>query len=180
LTENGCKAAKLLEPLLSRIEFKLVLSSPLQRARSTCELTGLGKNMQIDPDLIEWNYGEYEGLTPEQVQRSAPGWMIFTDGCPGGESPDQVGARVDRVIGRVRDVAGRVALFAHGHLFRVFAARWIGLPPTHGRHFLLDTSTLNILGYYRGIPALKCWNAPISYARPMPHGPACLSEQVHA
>ena len=165
LTENGCRAAKRLEPLLSKTEFALVLSSPLERARKTGELAGLGARMQIDPDLIEWNYGEYEGLTPAQIHRTAPGWMIFSDGCPGGESPDQVGDRVDRVIGRVRAVAGRVALFAHGHVFRVFAARWIGLPPTHGRHFLLDTSTLNILGYYRGIPAVKCWNAPIGNGR---------------
>jgi probable phosphoglycerate mutase len=168
LTENGRRAAKLLEPLLSKTEFELVLSSPLQRARKTCELAGLRDRMQVDPDLIEWNYGDYEGLTPEQIHRSAPGWMIFRDGCPGGESPEQVGARVDRLIGKVRAAAGRVALFAHGHVFRVFAARWIGLPPTHGRHFLLDTSTLNILGYYRGIPAVKCWNAPIENGRSMP------------
>jgi probable phosphoglycerate mutase len=168
LTENGRRAAKRLEPLLSPLAFALVLASPLRRARETCELAGLGDRMQVDPDLLEWNYGDYEGLTPEQIHRTAPGWMIFTDGCPGGESPEQVGTRVDRVIGKVRTVAGPVALFAHGHLFRVFAARWIGLPPTHGRHFLLDTSTLNILGYYRGFPAVKRWNAPIENARSTP------------
>jgi probable phosphoglycerate mutase len=161
LTENGRRAAKLLEPLFSTTEFALVLSSPLQRARRTCELAGLGKEMQIDRDLMEWNYGEYEGLTSEQIQHSAPGWMIFVDGCPGGESPEQVGVRVDRLIRRVLAVAGRVALFAHGHLFRVFAARWVGLAPAHGRHLLLDTSTLSILSYYQGIPALKRWNDPI-------------------
>jgi probable phosphoglycerate mutase len=91
--------------------------------------------------------------------------MIFRDGCPAGESPEQVGARADRVIERVRAVDGPVALFAHGHLFRVFAARWIGLPPTHGRHFLLDTSTLNVLGWYRGVPAVRCWNAPVAEGR---------------
>jgi probable phosphoglycerate mutase len=122
--------------------------------------------MQLDPDLMEWNYGEYEGLTTAQIQRNAPGWMIFEHGCPGGESPDQIGVRVDRLIGRVRAVPGRVALFAHGHVFRVFAARWIGLPPTHGRHFLLDTSTLSILGYYRGTPAVKHWNAPLGSEGP--------------
>jgi probable phosphoglycerate mutase len=167
LTENGRRAAKRLAPLLSGTEFALVLTSPLQRARKTCELAGLGDRMQVDPDLIEWNYGEYEGLTPDQIHRKAPGWMIFTDGCPGGESPEQVGARVDRLIGKVRAVPGRVALFAHGHVFRVLAARWIGLPPSHGRHFLLDTSTLNILAYYRGIPAVKRWNAPIGSGRSM-------------
>jgi probable phosphoglycerate mutase len=96
--------------------------------------------------------------------------MIFTDGCPGGESPEEVGARVDRVIDRVRAVAGGAALFAHGHVLRVFAARWIGLPPTHGRHFLLDTSTLNVLDYYRGTPAVKRWNAPIANERPRARG----------
>jgi probable phosphoglycerate mutase len=160
LTEDGRRDAKRLKPVLCQTRFSLVLSSPLQRARTTCQLSGLGDRMQIDPDLIEWNYGEYEGLTPEQIHRSAPDWMIFSDGCPGGESPEQIGARVDRVIDRVRAVAGHVALFAHGHVSRVFAARWLGLPPTHGCHFLLDTSTLNILSYYRGLPAVKCWNAP--------------------
>jgi probable phosphoglycerate mutase len=165
LTENGCRAAKRLAPLLSETHFALVLTSPLQRARRTCELAGLGDGAQVEPALAEWNYGEYEGLTPEQIHRKAPGWMIFRDGCPGGESPEQVGGRVDRVIERVRAVDGPVALFAHGHVFRVFAARWIGLPPTHGRHFLLDTSTLNVLGYYRGIPAVKRWNAPLANGR---------------
>jgi broad specificity phosphatase PhoE len=167
LTENGRRAAKQLEPLLSGRDFSLVLASPLQRARQTCELAGLGDRVKVDPDLMEWNYGEYEGLTPEQIHRRAPGWMIFADGCPAGESPDEVGARVDRLIGKVRAVAGRVALFGHGHVFRVFAARWIGLAPTGGGHFLLDTSTLNVLGDYRGIPAVKIWNAPLN-GRSMP------------
>jgi probable phosphoglycerate mutase len=159
LTENGRKVAKLLETVLARENFALVLTSPLERARKTCELAGLGERAEIDPNLMEWNYGEYEGLTPQQIHAKAPGWMLFSDGCPGGESPDQVGARVDRVITRVRAVAGHVALFAHGHIFRVFAARWLGLPAAAGCHFLLDTATLNILSYYRGIPAVKRWNA---------------------
>ena len=165
LTENGCRAAKRLAPLLSKTPFARVLTSPLQRARKTCELAGLADRARVEPGLVEWNYGEYEGLTPEQIACKAPGWMIFSDGCPGGESPEQVGARVDRAIEQVRLVDGPVALFAHGHVFRVFAARWIGLPPTHGRHFLLDTSTLNVLGYYRGFPAVKCWNAPVAERR---------------
>jgi probable phosphoglycerate mutase len=107
---------------------------------------------------MEWDYGEYEGLTPEQIHTKAPGWMIFADGCPGGETPEQVGARVDRVIARARTVQGHVALFAHGHLFRVFAARWLGLSAGAGCHFLLDTATLNILSYYHGTPAIKRWN----------------------
>ena len=161
LTENGRKVARLLEPVLAKETFALVLTSPLERARETCELAGLGERAEIDSDLMEWNYGQYEGLTPKQIRAQAPEWMLFNDGCPGGESPEQVGARVDRVIARVRAVEGHVALFAHGHIFRVFAARWLGLPATAGCHFLLDTATLNILGYYRGIPAVKRWNAPL-------------------
>jgi broad specificity phosphatase PhoE len=159
LTENGRKVAKLLEPALAKENFALVLTSPLQRARKTCELAGLGEGAQIDRNLMEWNYGSYEGLTPQQIHAKAPGWMLFRDGSPGGESPEQVGVRVDRVIARVRAVEGNVALFAHGHIFRVFAARWLGLPAIAGCHFLLDTATLNILSYYRGIPAVKRWNA---------------------
>jgi probable phosphoglycerate mutase len=151
--------AKLLEPVLTKETFALVLTSPLQRARKTCALAGLGERAEIDRDLMEWSYGEYEGLTPKQIHARMPGWMLFSDGCPGGESPDQVGVRVDRVIARVRAVKGHVALFAHGHIFRVFAARWLGLPAAAGCHFLLDTATLNILSYYRGIPAVKRWNA---------------------
>jgi broad specificity phosphatase PhoE len=161
LTENGRKVAKLLQPLLARETFALVLTSPLERARTTCELAGLGERAEIDRNLMEWNYGEYEGLTPKQIHAKTPGWMLFSDGCPGGERPDQVGARVDRAIARVRAVEGHVALFAHGHIFRVFAARWLGLPATAGCHFLLDTATLNILSYYRNIPAVKRWNAPL-------------------
>jgi len=159
LTENGRRVAQRLEPVLATEPFVLVLTSPLQRARKTCELAGLGERAEIDRNLMEWNYGEYEGLTPRQIRAKSPGWMLFSDGCPGGESPEQIGARVDRVIARVRAVEGHVALFAHGHVFRVFAARWLGLPPAAGCHFLLDTATLNILSYYRNIPAVKRWNA---------------------
>ena len=110
---------------------------------------------------MEWRYGEYEGLTPAQIESRAPGWMLFTHGCPGGESPEEIGMRVDRVIARVRAVDGHAALFAHGHIFRVFAARWLGLPVVAGSHFVLGTATLSILGYYRGIPAIKQWNATL-------------------
>ena len=162
LTENGRRVAKLLQPVLAKETFALVLTSPLQRARETCALAGFGERAEIDHDLMEWNYGEYEGLTPKQIHAQAPGWMIFRDGCPGGESPEQIGARVDRLIGRVRAVEGSVALFAHGHIFRVFAARWLGLPAAAGGHFLLDTATLNILGYYRYLPAVKRWNTTLT------------------
>ena len=161
LTDTGRRLAERMRPVLTTKAFELVLCSPLQRARQTCELAGLGGRAAIDPDLIEWNYGEYEGLTPKQIQERAPGWLIFRDGCPGGEAPDQVSARVDRVIGRARAVPGNTALFAHGHLLRVLAARWIGLPATGGQHFMLNTGTLCVLGYYRQIPAVRIWNGPL-------------------
>jgi probable phosphoglycerate mutase len=159
LTENGRMMARRLKPFLSRKTFELVLSSPLQRARETCELAGFGDRAEIDDDLKEWNYGDYEGLTPTQIQEKKPGWLIFTDGAPNGETPEQVGSRIDRVIAKIRAVKGNVVLFAHGHLLRTFAARWLGLSPEGGAHFLLDTSTLSILTYYRGVPAVKEWNA---------------------
>ena len=161
LTENGRNAARRLKPLAAKATFALVLTSPLGRARETCELVGLGGRAEVEPDLTEWNYGEYEGLTPQQIHATAPGWMLFRDGCPGGERPEQVGARVDRVIARIRSIDGDVALFAHGHVFRVFAARWVGLPAAAGSHFLLDTATVSVLSHYRGIPAIKRWNAPL-------------------
>jgi broad specificity phosphatase PhoE len=162
LTDNGRLLAERLRPVLAKESFALVLVSPMQRARQTCELVGLGDRAIVEPDLMEWNYGEYEGITSVQIQQSRPGWQIFRDGCPGGETPEQVGARVDRVIVRARTASDDVALFAHGHLLRVLVARWIGLPPESGQHFLLDTGTLCILGDYRGVPAVKVWNGPIS------------------
>ena len=161
LTDHGEAMARLPAPVLADRNFSLVLCSPLQRARRTCELAGLAGQASIDPDLAEWNYGSYEGLTPSVIRGQNPDWLVFRDGCPDGEGPAEVGERVDRVIRRVRENGGRVALFAHGHVFRVFVARWIELSPSHGAHFLLDTSTLTILSYYRGIPAVKCWNAPL-------------------
>ena len=159
LTTKGEQEAQALAPLLADLGVELVLVSPLQRARRTCELAGLAEGARVEPDLREWNYGAYEGLTSEQIQREAPGWMVFRDGCPEGESPAQIGARTDRVIQRIRAHGGKVAVVAHGHLLRVLAARWIGLPPSQGSHFLLDTATLSILSSYRGEPALGCWNA---------------------
>jgi broad specificity phosphatase PhoE len=161
LTDNGRRVAGLLQPVLTKETFTLVLTSPLQRARETCALAGLGACAKIERDLMEWNYGEYEGLTSQQIHTTRPGWMVFTDGCPSGESPDQVGARVDRVIAKVRAVEGHVALFAHGHVLRALAARWLGLRAADGGHFLLDTATLNIMSSYRGIPAVQRWNAPL-------------------
>jgi probable phosphoglycerate mutase len=162
LTENGRAAARLLRPVLAAESFALVLTSPLERARETCELAGLGNVAVVEPDLIEWNYGEYEGVTTAEIRRTRPGWTVFRDGCPGGESPAQIGARADRVLAKVRAAGGNVALFGHGHFSRVLASRWVGLPAGHGEHFLLDTATLSVLSYYRQSPAFKIWNAPIA------------------
>ena len=156
----ACKAPAPLP--LSGTSFALVLVSPLQRARETCALAGLGEKAVVDPDLAEWNYGSYEGLTSAQIHEENPGWMRFRDGCPGGETPAEVGARVDRVIERALAADGDVALFAHGHVLRTLAARWIGLPPEEGRRFLLDTGTLCILGFYRDVRAVRVWNAPLA------------------
>jgi len=160
LTENGRSVARRLKPVLAMTTFRLVLTSPLARARQTCQLAGLDEQAELECGLLEWNYGEYEGLTPKQIEAIRPGWLIFRDGCPGGENPEQVGARVDRVIARVRAVQGHVALFSHGHFLRTLAARWFGLPTSDGSHFLLDPATVSILSYYQGISAVKQWNVP--------------------
>jgi broad specificity phosphatase PhoE len=162
LTDNGRMAARCLQPMLSTEVFALVATSPLQRARETCELAGLGKQAVLEPELVEWNYGEYEGLTTQQIQRLRPGWSLFREGCPGGETPEEVSARADRIIAKVRQVRGNVALFGHGHIFRVLAARWIDLSVNYGERLLLDTATLNVLGYYYDSAAIKIWNAPIA------------------
>jgi broad specificity phosphatase PhoE len=161
LTDNGRRLAERMRPVLAKKAFALVLVSPMQRARETCQLMGYGGSAVVDDDLKEWNYGQYEGKTAAEIANVAPGWLIFRDGCPGGETPEEVGERVDRVIARTRTVEGNVALFAHGHLLRVFVARWIGFGPSAGQHFLLDTGTLSVLGDYRGIQAVKIWNGPL-------------------
>jgi probable phosphoglycerate mutase len=161
LTDRGRTAARGLAPLAAEADFTLVLTSPLHRARETCELAGLGPQAQVETNLIEWDYGEYEGLTAEEIHARDPGWMLFAHGCPGGESPAQVAARVDQVVARIRGVEGDVALFGHGHLFRVLAARWLGLPAEAGSLFLLDPATVSVLSHYRGVPAVKSWNAPL-------------------
>jgi probable phosphoglycerate mutase len=161
LTANGRQAAARLEPVLAHESYALVLTSPLVRARETCELAGLGSRAEVEPGLREWDYGDYEGLTSAQIHIEAPEWLVFADGCPGGETPEQVGARVDRVLARVRGAAGHVLLFAHGHVLRALAARWLGLGVAEGSRFLLDTATLSVLGYYQpGVPAVKRWNVP--------------------
>lgn len=170
LTEKGRLAARRLEPLLAGRSFALVLSSPLQRARETCQLAGLGTQAEMDPDLLEWDYGAYEGLTPRQIRAERPTWMIFADGCPGGETPSQIGERVDRVIARARGATGNVALFAHGHILRVLAARWLGLTPSAGSHFMLSTATVSVLSTYHSVAAIKHWNAPLLSTGPQVTG----------
>lgn len=162
LTEDGRRGAAALRPLLAGWEFSLVLSSPLQRARQTCELAGLGEAMEVTSDLTEWNYGKYEGLTTQQIREQVPGWTVFSHPVPGGETPGEVAARCDRIIARIEETPGHAALFAHGHLLRVFAARWLRLAPEEGRHLVLGTSTLNRLGYEHENRAVLTWNAPLS------------------
>jgi broad specificity phosphatase PhoE len=161
LTDKGRQLAERMRPVLAYKAFALVLCSPMQRARETCALAGLGDQAVIDPDLIEWNYGEYEGLTPKQIHDTAPGWLIFRDGCPGGETPDQVGARVDRVIARSRAVDGDTALVAHGHVLSRARGTVDRAPPGAGQHFLLDTDTLSVLSYYYELPAVRAWNGAL-------------------
>jgi broad specificity phosphatase PhoE len=161
LTDNGRQFAQRMRSALVRTAFALVLCSPMRRARETCELAGFGDQAVIDSDLLEWDYGTYEGLTSEQIHARVPNWLIFRDGCPGGETPEQVSTRVDRVIARSRALGGDIVLFAHGHVLRALVARWIGLPVSGGQHFLLGPGTLSVLGYYRGIPAVKLWNGSL-------------------
>lgn len=160
LTEKGRKMAERFQPLATTLSYTLVLSSPMERARTTCDLSGFGAKAQVDQDLMEWNYGDYEGLTTKQIQETTPDWELFRDGCPGGESPEQVTARVDRLIAKIRATEGNVVLFAHGHILRALAVRWVELPIINGCHLMLDTATMSILSDYRGVPTIKQWNAP--------------------
>lgn len=147
LTAAGEEQARSLMDRLNPISFAKVFSSPLQRARRTCELAGYGAIAALDSDLIEWNYGDYEGKKRDWILARRPGWLIFRDGCPNGESPANVGARADRVISRGRLTNGNVLVFSSGHILRVLIARWLGLEPSGGRYFKLGTATLTILGY---------------------------------
>ena len=160
LTERGEANARRLGEDLAGRTFARVWTSPLQRARRTCELAGFGGVAALDPDLAEWDYGQYEGKTTAQVRAERPGWDLFRDGCPGGESASDVGARADRVIARVRAVGGDVLLFSSAHFLRVLAARWLGLEPAGGRFFQLGTAALSILGYEhdRSEPVIRLWN----------------------
>jgi len=160
LTGRGERQARGLAQRLTGVAFARVLTSPLSRALRTCALAGFGGQADIDPDLQEWEYGQYEGQRTAEIRQARPGWDLFRDGCPGGEAVAAVGARADRVLARLRGVEGNVVVFSHGHFLRVLAARWLGLPVGAARHFVLSTAALSILGYEhtRDEPALRLWN----------------------
>lgn len=160
LTERGERNARSLGARLSGMVFAKVLVSPLQRASRTAELAGFGSVAEIEPDLVEWDYGRYDGLTSAEIQKERPDWSLFRDGCPGGESVEAVGARADRLVTKLRAMDGQVLLFGHGHFFRVLTARWLGLPPSDGRLYYLSTASLSQLGYEHSCdePVIQLWN----------------------
>lgn len=160
LTERGEANARRLGARLAGVPFAKVFTSPLQRARRTCELAGFGAAAELDPDLVEWNYGRYEGRLTVDILRERPDWQLFRDGCPDGESPQQVAERADRVVARARQVAGNVLLFSSGHFLRVLATRWIGIAPINGQALMLSTASLSILSYENSLshPAISLWN----------------------
>jgi broad specificity phosphatase PhoE len=163
LTEVGERQARAIRPALAQRTFVAVLCSPRRRALRTAELAGLEVS-KVDDELVEWDYGDYEGLTSPQIREARPGWYLWTDGCPGGESPEQAGARIDRVLDRVRPllVDGDVALVSHGHALRVVGARWIEEPVAFGGRLTLDTGTLSELGFEHQRESVEYWNAPVS------------------
>ncbi len=162
LTPHGEMMARRLAVTLGGIDFSLVLTSPRLRARATCALAGLSAAAAIEPQLAEWDYGDYEGLRTAEIREQHPAWDIWTDGCPGGETPAAVGERADQLTARLRGLTGNVALFSHGQFGRVLAAKWIGLPAAQGRHFAIDPASIGILGFENGDPRtriISLWNA---------------------
>jgi broad specificity phosphatase PhoE len=158
LTPEGEAKARALGAKLAGHSFALVLTSPMQRARRTCELAGFGAQAQVEPNLSEWNYGSYEGLTSADIQRTRPGWTIFNDGVPDGETIDQVASRAQAVITRALAANGDVALFAHGHILRILATRWLGLAPADARLFALNTASISTLGHEHETRVITRWN----------------------
>jgi probable phosphoglycerate mutase len=160
LTERGQRNARRLGKRLEGATFARVFTSPLQRASRTCDFAGFGAVASADADLVEWHYGEYEGITTAEIQRQRPGWELFRDGCPSGESVADVAIRANRFIERIRAIEGDVLLFSHGHFLHVLAACWLGLEPEAGRYFYLGTAALSILGYHHGPhdPVIRLWN----------------------
>jgi broad specificity phosphatase PhoE len=162
LTDLGREEARVLRAPLSEWSFARVYTSPLSRALDTCRLAGLDDGAEVTDALLEWDYGEYEGITTKEIRAGRPGWFLWRDGVPGGETAEEVGARVDSLIAELKGADGDVALFAHGHTLRVLAARWLGLPPQDGKLLALSTGTLSVLGYERETEVIKRWNAPVS------------------
>ena len=166
LTARGEREAAALRTLLAERRFALVLTSPLQRARETCRLAGLGSQAQLVPDLMEWDYGAYEGCTAEEIRSRAPGWLLWTNDVPDGETAAQVGVRARRVIDLASQAPGDVALFAHGHVLRILAACWVGLPPQEGRRLALGTASIGILATEGGGRIIRRWNLPAEAVAP--------------
>lgn len=158
LTERGREEAQLVGAALQGRRFGRVLVSPLQRAVDTCALAGFGDCAQPRAELVEWDYGEYEGLTSAQIRERRPDWFLWRDGCPGGEMPDAVARRVDPVVAELRVAGEDTLVVAHGHLLRVLASRWIEEPPAHGAHLALGTAAISVLGFEHGVPTLQSWN----------------------
>jgi broad specificity phosphatase PhoE len=158
LTEHGREVARTLGARLRHWQFELVLVSPSLRARETCELCGLGADAQLRPDLLEWDYGDYEGLTTPEIRAEHPDWRLWRDGAPAGESPEEVGARADRVIAEVKSSGGGVAVFSHGHMLRVIGARWIALGAERGERLGLSTAAICVLGHERETAVIARWN----------------------
>jgi len=160
LTGRGERNARRLGERLADLAFAKVFTSPSQRARRTCQLAGLGAMAEADRSLVEWNYGDYEGLRTVDIRMKRPDWQLFLDGCPGGESPEQIGARAEEVVNRLRAVRGEVLIFSSGHFLRVLAARWLGLEPAAGRFFMLNTASLSVLGYENNLaqPVIRLWD----------------------
>jgi broad specificity phosphatase PhoE len=161
LTPRGEEQARQLGEQLRHIEFARILTSPLQRARRTCELAGYGDRMEIEPDLSEWNYGQYEGMLGADIRKVWPDWNVFQHGCPGGESPEDISKRADHMVTHLRPIEKNVAIFSHGHFLRVLATRWIGQPVREARYFLLNTASVSILGFEHNNldePVIVLWN----------------------
>ncbi len=161
LTARGEEGARELAPVLAGVAFARVLTSPRLRAQRTCALAGLGAKAEIDQDLAEWDYGDYEGRRSSEIHQERPGWNVFRDGCPNGESPAQVSDRADRLLASLRGLSGNIALFSHGHFGRVLATRWIGLPVIEGQHFALGVASLSIFSFEPSHPetsVIALWN----------------------
>jgi broad specificity phosphatase PhoE len=179
LTDHGRAEARMLREPLAGWSFARVLTSPLARALETCRLAGLGEAAESTDALLEWDYGEYEGITTTEIRAERPGWFLWRDGCPGGETADEVGARVDPLVAELKASEGDIALFSHSHALRVLTARWLGLPPQEGALFVLWTATLSVLGFERETAVITRWNAPVTspFDASPTESPASPSEQ---